>query len=195
MAGVTEEYCTIFAEAITVLDGKYKQQSEAQLIQALEITELKRKISTLGQQDYGTRISKMIDIATKVSMMKLDDKIQEGQNKLQLLHDTSQIKMNTTISKNGKESKDQRDEVKLLVTRLEKRISELVKDSSKIQKATESVNQAMKELETLESKIIEIVKSPDQTMDSRIKQLEVISKESIESLSRIEFFTYLDEFN
>ena len=52
----------------------------------------------------------------------------------------------------------------------------------------------MKELETLESKIIEMVKSPDPTMDSRIKQLEIISKESIESLSRIEFFTYLDEF-
>ena len=134
----------------------------------------------LNQQDHGTRISKMIDIATKVSMMKLDDKIQEGHDKLQLIHKASQIKMNTTISKNGKESKDQREEVKLLVTRLEKRISELVKDSSKIQKATESVNQAMKELETLESKIIEMVKSPDPTMDSRIKQLEVISKESIE---------------
>ena len=52
----------------------------------------------------------------------------------------------------------------------------------------------MKELGTLEAKIIEMVKSPDPTMDSRIKQLEIISKESVASLSRIEFFTYLDEF-
>ena len=121
MAGIPEDYCAMFAEAITVLDEKFQKQSEAQLTQALEIAELKRKISTLNQQDHGTRISKMVDIATKVAMMKLDDKIEEGHDKLQLMHKASQIKTNTTIAKNGKESKDQREEVKLLVTRLEKK--------------------------------------------------------------------------
>ena len=194
MTGISDDYCAMFAEAITGLDEKFQEQSEAQLTQALDITELKRKVSMLNQQDFGTRISKMIDIATKVSMMKLDDKIQEGHEKLQLIHKASQIQMNTTIFRNGKESKDQRDEIKLLVTRLEKRIGELAKDSSRMQKATDSVNQAMKELETLESEIIEMVNSPDPKMDSRIKQLEIISKEPVASLSRIEFFTYLDEF-
>ena len=78
MTGISDDYCAMFAEAITGLDEKFQEQSEAQLAQALDITELKRKVSMLNQQDYGTRISKMIDIATKVSMMKLDDKIQEG---------------------------------------------------------------------------------------------------------------------
>ena len=119
MAGIPDDYCTMFAEAITVLNEKFQHQNEAQSIQDLEIAELKRKILTLYQQDRGTRISKMVDIATKVAMMKLDDKIQEGDDKLQLMHKASQIKMNTTIAKNGKESKDQREEVKLLVTRFE----------------------------------------------------------------------------
>ena len=194
MARIPDDYCTMFAEAITVLDEKFQNQNEAQSTQALEIAELKRKVSALYQQDHGTRISNMVDIATKVSVMKLDDKIEEGYDKLQLMHKTSQIKMNTTIAKNGKESKDQRDEIKLLASRLEKRINELVKDSNKIQKATESVNQAMKELEALELKIIEMLNGPDSTLEPRIKHLEAISKESVESLSRIEFFTYLDEF-
>ena len=136
MARIPDDYCTILAEAITVLDEKFQNQNEAQSTQALEIAELKRKVSALYQQDHGTRISNMVDIAIKVAMMKLDDKIEEGYDKLQLMHKTSQIKMNTTIAKNGKESKDQRDEVKLLATRLEKRINELVKDSNKIQEAT-----------------------------------------------------------
>ena len=73
-------------------------------------------------------------------------------------------------------------------------MNELVKDSNKIQKATDSVTQAMKELETLELKIIEMINGPDSTLELRITNLEAISKESVESLSRIEFFTYLDEF-
>ena len=140
MTGISDDYCSMFAEAITCLDAKVKEQSEVQLTQALDIRELKRKVSVLDQQDFGTRISKMIDVATKVSMMKLDDKIQEGHETLQLIHKSSQIQMNTTIFKNGQTSKDQREEVKLLVTRLEKRIGELAKDSSKMQKATNSVN-------------------------------------------------------
>ena len=91
MTGISDDYCTMFAEAITCLDAKFKEQSEVQLTQALDITELKRKVSILNQQDFGTRISKMIDVATKVSMMKLDDKIQEGHEKLQLIHKASQI--------------------------------------------------------------------------------------------------------
>ena len=89
MTGISDDYCAMFAEAITGLDEKFQEQSEAQLTQALDITELKRKVSMLNQQDNGTRISKMIDIATKVSMMKLDDKIQEGHEKLQLIHKAS----------------------------------------------------------------------------------------------------------
>ena len=85
MTGISDDYCSMFAEAITCLDAKVKEQSEVQLTQALDIRELKRKVSVLDQQDFGTRISKMIDVATKVSMMKLDDKIQEGHEKLQLI--------------------------------------------------------------------------------------------------------------
>ena len=97
MTGISDDYCSMFAEAITCLDAKVKEQSEVQLTQALDIRELKRKVSILDQQDFGTRISKMIDVATKVSMMKLDDKIQEGHEKLQLIHKSSQIQMNTAI--------------------------------------------------------------------------------------------------
>ena len=92
MARIPDDYCTMFAEAITVLEERFQNQNEAQSTQALEIAELKRKVSALYQQDHGTRISKMVDIATKVAMMKLDDKIEEGHDKLQLMHKASQIK-------------------------------------------------------------------------------------------------------
>ena len=150
MARTPDDYWTVFAEAITVLDDKFNKQNEAQLKQASELEEIKCKLSVLYPQEQGTRISNMVDIATKVSLMKLDDKLEEGYEKLQLMHKSSQAKMDITITKNGKESKDQRDEIKLLASRLEKRINELVKDSNKIQKAADSVTQAMKELETLE---------------------------------------------
>ena len=184
----------MLAEAITCLDSKIKEQSEAQQKQVLEIEELKRKVSILEQHDNGKSIRQLIDIATKVSMMKLDDKIHEATEKLQSMHDSSQTQMNNTIFKNGLSSKDQRDEIKLLVARLEKRVGELTKDSSKMQKTTDSVHKAMKELELLESKIIGMVNNPDPITESRIKQLEIISEGSVASLSRIEFFTYLDEF-
>ena len=64
MTGISDDYCAMFAEAITGLDEKFQEQSEAQLAQALDITELKRKVSILNQQDFGTRIIKMIDFAT-----------------------------------------------------------------------------------------------------------------------------------
>ena len=69
-------------------------------------------MSVLYPQEQGTRISNMVDIATKVSIMKMDDKLEEGYEKLQLMHKSSQTKMDITITKNGKESKDQRDETK-----------------------------------------------------------------------------------
>ena len=105
MSGISEDYCSMFAEAITGLDSKVKEQSEVQQKQVLEIKELKRKISILEQHDNGKSIRQVIDIATKVSMIKLDDKMQEATKKLQLMHDSSQIQMNNTIFKNGQTSK------------------------------------------------------------------------------------------
>ena len=47
----------MFAEAITCLDSKIKEQSEAQQKQVLEIEELKRKVSILEQHDNGKKHS------------------------------------------------------------------------------------------------------------------------------------------
>ena len=124
MARTPDDYWAVFAEAITVLDEKAKKQNEAQLRQATALEEIKRKISVLYPQEHGTRISNMVDMATKVSVMKLNDQLEEGYEKLQLMHKSSQTKMDITIAKNGKESKDQRDEIKLLASRLEKRMNE-----------------------------------------------------------------------
>ena len=71
MSGTSEDYCSMFAEAITCLDSKIKEQSEAQQKQVLEIEELKRKVSILEQHDNGKSIRQLIDIATKVSMINL----------------------------------------------------------------------------------------------------------------------------
>ena len=44
MARTPDDYWTVFAEAITVLDGKLHNQNEAQSKQASEIEEIKRKV-------------------------------------------------------------------------------------------------------------------------------------------------------
>ena len=191
MTDTTED---LFSEAIVVMESKQRDQNDIQQQQSLELENLKARVLILEDNNSVKRIRQMIDVATTVSLMRLEDKIQDGEVRLQELHKASYDHMNSTITKNGKKSREQRDEVKLLVTRLEKRVTELAKDSSKIQKASTAVQTAMDELELLETKIVDMINQPDTGTDSRIKQLEILSEGAESFLPRLEFFTYLDEF-
>ena len=154
---------------------------------------LETRVIALENNTDGRHIRKLIDVATVVSLMRVEDKIKEGEGRVQLMIKAASEQMNGTIRKNGNELKRKGDEVKVLVTLVEKRVGELSKDSAKIQKAVEAVQTAIDELELLENKLIDMINQPDPDTDSRISKLEVLCEGAESYISRLEFFTYLDE--
>lgn len=171
-----------------------KKQSEVQQKQSDDINVLSLKMVEIEKQSQGKYIKTMIDVATDVSMLRLEDKIKEGKEELHSMHLFPHDKMNGTISRKGLESRKQRDEVKALVASLDKRLFEMTKDSNRIQNTVTSVRIAMEELEILEIKLIDMMDHPDPITDSRIKHLESIIEETELTLSRTEFFMYLEQF-
>ena len=180
----TEELVT---EALVLLETRQHEQYEQHQQQVLDFEILKNRVLALGNNTDGMYLRKMIEVATNVSMMRVEDKIKEGEARVKVMTKAASDSMNCTITKNGKESKSQRDDVKLLVASLEKRVNELSKDSAKIQKAADAVQNAMDELDQLENKLIDMINQPDPDTDSRISKLEILYEGSESYLPRLEF--------
>ena len=87
----------LFSEAIVVLEAKQRRQHDSQTQQGSELENIKARLLLLEDNDNIKRIRQVIDVSTNVAMMRLEDKINEGKEKLQELHRASNDQMNTTI--------------------------------------------------------------------------------------------------
>ena len=131
--------------------------------------EILARVAAVEQKIGTDHFKKVLDISCNVALQRLEGREEECKCRLQHLVASANRQQNETIRRNGVDSKMQRDEVKALVSKLEKRCD-------KQNKGMANMEAGLKQLQLLESRLIELIRQDQQDTITRLEELEKSSK-------------------
>jgi hypothetical protein len=127
--------------------------------------EMLARVAALEQKIATDHCKKVFEISCNVALQRLITCEKEIKWRLERVIDLASRRCNDTITRNGVVSKMQRDEVKDLVSKLETRVDSQTKGVA-------NMEAGLKQLQDLESKLIQIIRQDQNDTTARLEELE-----------------------
>ena len=131
--------------------------------------EMLARVAALEEKIATDHFKKVFEISCNVALQRLETCEKEIKWRMERIVNLASRRCNDTIERNGVASKLQRDEVKDLVSKLEKRV-----DSQN--KGVANMEAGLKQLQQLESRLVEIIRQDQTDTIARLEELEKSSK-------------------
>ena len=123
------------------------------------------RVAALEKKIATDQCKKVLEISCNVALQRLITCEKEIKLRLERVIDLASRRCNDTINRNGVASKMQRDEVKDLVRKLETRVDSQTKGVT-------NMEAGLKQLQDLESKLIQIIRQDQNDTIARLEELE-----------------------
>jgi hypothetical protein len=127
--------------------------------------EMLARVAALEEKIATDHCKKVFEISCNVALQRLITCEKEIKWRLERVIDLASRRCNDTITRNGVVSKMQRDEVKDLVSKLETRVDSQTKGVA-------NMEAGLKQLQDLESKLIQIIRQDQNDTTARLEELE-----------------------
>ena len=123
------------------------------------------RVASLEKKTHPDYVKKVLEISCNVALQRLDEFVKVSKYTLQCVGNNCSEKCNATIVRNALESKKQRNEVKDLVSKLEKRLETQNEGMA-------NMEACLKQMEELEARLVETIRQDQEDTVARLVELE-----------------------
>ena len=127
--------------------------------------EMLARVAALEEKIATDHCKKVFEISCNVALQRLETREKEIKWRMERVIELASRRCNDTIERNGIASKMQRDEVKDLVKKLETRVDSQTKGVT-------NMEAGLKQLQDLESRLIQIIRQDQNDTTARLEELE-----------------------